>query len=270
MFRYAQTNLQLYVQLGALGYDARALLRVREAHELAMRLVTGQHRATGKPFLCHLVGTASVLAEGGAGPDLVLAGLLHGAYPFGDFGRRDAGERPSKRAIVRSVIGEAAESIVSGYGRSAWIEPTFEDFERRASSLAPIERDLIALRLANDIEEHLDGAMRYAGYHMLEGRYAGVEGARARRLAERLGLERLAQALAESIAACGPRPAEALLRRDQRNSALISPASSCLRPSIALQRRLGDAKRWLAARSGPAGAWLERLRAPARPRVRRA
>jgi (p)ppGpp synthase/HD superfamily hydrolase len=61
---YAQTNLQLYRQLRD-RTDADVAL-VAAAYELALSLFPRSFRATGKPFLCHLVGTASILDSHGA------------------------------------------------------------------------------------------------------------------------------------------------------------------------------------------------------------
>src|SRR5215469_10044102 len=74
---YAQTNIQLYNQLAELGYTAEDARRVHRAYGLAMQLFTGSYRGSGRPFLSHLVGTASVLASVRAPIEVVTAGLLH-------------------------------------------------------------------------------------------------------------------------------------------------------------------------------------------------
>ena len=63
MTAYAQTNIQLYNQLAELGYTAEDVRRVHRGYGLAMQLFTGSYRGSGRPFLSHLVGTASVLAS---------------------------------------------------------------------------------------------------------------------------------------------------------------------------------------------------------------
>jgi len=82
----AQTNLGLYKQAHAAGYARGELVWLRDCYEFATSLFTGHLRASGKPFLSHLVGTASTLAALGAPAVAVGAGLLHAAYSDGDFG----------------------------------------------------------------------------------------------------------------------------------------------------------------------------------------
>ena len=74
---YAQTNIQLYRQLAELGYPSTDVSRVHRGHSLAMKLFTGLFRGSGRPFLAHLVGTASVLASVRVPIEVVTAGLLH-------------------------------------------------------------------------------------------------------------------------------------------------------------------------------------------------
>ena len=81
-----KTNLQLYGQMLRAGRPEQELRLVRDAYELAVRLFAGHFRGNGKPFLAHLVGVASILAEHGHPIELVTAGLLHSVYSFGEFG----------------------------------------------------------------------------------------------------------------------------------------------------------------------------------------
>ena len=83
MHRYAQTNLQLYGQLGAAGWTEPQLALVASGYELAMEICGASFRPNGKPFMCHLVGTASIVASWVAPVDEVVCGLLHSAYTHG-------------------------------------------------------------------------------------------------------------------------------------------------------------------------------------------
>ena len=120
MSRYAQTNLELYAQLGAAGYGEAAVPATAAAYMLAARLFAGLHRASGKVFLAHVVGTASVLVEARARLDVVLAGLVHAAYTHGEFGDGWTGATAAKRAQVRAAIGAEAETLVDRYARWPW------------------------------------------------------------------------------------------------------------------------------------------------------
>src|SRR5262249_52556405 len=81
----AQTNLRPYEELREAGRPAEELLGARRAYDLAARLFAGQYRATGKPFVAHLVGVASIVARLGERQAVVVAALLHAAYDQGAF-----------------------------------------------------------------------------------------------------------------------------------------------------------------------------------------
>ena len=63
MHSYARTNIQLFNQLRQEGYSNTDLRSVRDAYELAMVLFTGRFQPSGRPFVTHVVGTASILAS---------------------------------------------------------------------------------------------------------------------------------------------------------------------------------------------------------------
>src|SRR5262249_6068970 len=116
----AQTNLQLYGQLLALGHASADVAAGAEAYELAMRLLAGCFRGSGKPFLAHAVGTASVLGSVRARVPVVSAGLLHAAYTLGEFGNGWRGASPAKRAEVRRAVGSEVEELVTRYTELEW------------------------------------------------------------------------------------------------------------------------------------------------------
>ena len=124
MAPYAQTNIQFFNQLRSLEYSAADLVLVRDSYELAMELFAGRFRPSGKPFLCHLVGTASILASLKVSPVLVAAGLLHAAYMQGNFGAARGGMSRAKRRRVRSVVSDEVEKLVASYGKLLWSEKT--------------------------------------------------------------------------------------------------------------------------------------------------
>ena len=94
---YAQTNLQLHAQLLDLGCSIEDREYLAAGYRLAADLFSGQYRGSGKPFVAHLVGTASILAATKASATVVAAGLLHAAYDQGDFGLGLLGRHPNKR-----------------------------------------------------------------------------------------------------------------------------------------------------------------------------
>src|SRR5205809_5329802 len=97
MHAYAQTNIQLLNQLRAGGYATAELARIRDVYEFAMLLFTGRYQPCGKPFIDHLVGTASILAFLHRPVEVVAAGLIHAAYVYGDFGSFRSGISDAKR-----------------------------------------------------------------------------------------------------------------------------------------------------------------------------
>lgn len=160
MFEFAQTNLQLRRQMAAQDYSSDAVARVDEAYRLAACLFSAQYRNTGKPFIAHLVGTASILASHAASTDSLVAGLLHAAYMTGDFGFHP-GQRGSsrQRAWLRERIGNAAEERIASYDRLRWNAQTLADISQRYNSLDTLTREVLQVRLANTYEDFMDGAM---------------------------------------------------------------------------------------------------------------
>ena len=120
MYVYAQTNIRLYRQLDERGYAPDDVGAVGRAYELALRLFTCVYRGSGKPFLAHAVGTASILASLRARMPVIAAGLLHAAYTHGEFGNGWRGVSPPKRREVRRAVGEEVESLVARYTELAW------------------------------------------------------------------------------------------------------------------------------------------------------
>jgi len=154
----AQTNIALYKQMHGAGYGGDALTYIRDCYEFASTLFAGHARATGKPFLAHLVGTASVLVSLRAAPEIVAAGLLHAAYEQGDFGLTRWRDRRQK---VKRAIGNGAEDLVHQYQELGWRPQTIDDVRKRLTELSPLERTLVLLRLANELDDNLDLAMNY-------------------------------------------------------------------------------------------------------------
>jgi (p)ppGpp synthase/HD superfamily hydrolase len=152
----AQTNLQLYRQLSERKTTAPDLAAVRCAYELAASLFQGVYRASGKPFIAHLVGTASVLVQDGAPPPLVLAGLLHAAYVQGDFGDGPPGATVARRRKVGEAIGADAEQLVARYTTLPWHVGDLSAHRDLPASLEPLDRDVLRIRLANEVEELVD------------------------------------------------------------------------------------------------------------------
>lgn len=155
----AQTNLSLYKQLHGLGYAHAELTWVRDCYELATSLFAGHLRGSGKPFLAHLVGTASTLADVGAPPVAVVAGLIHAAYEQGDFG---IARWRRRRDRVRAAIGKSAEELVWRYYRMPWSASEISRLQSNLGQVAETDRLVVLMRLANELEDNLDLAMLHS------------------------------------------------------------------------------------------------------------
>ena len=149
---FAQTNLQLYAQLRRAGWPAAEVEAAARAYRLASRLLAGWYRASGKTFVDHFVGTASIVVATGGRPELVRAALLHNAY-----GSVLGAQVPDRRRReVRAAIGVDAEALVDGYAGFPWDDDAVVALATRAGELTALERDLVVLRLANEIDDRLD------------------------------------------------------------------------------------------------------------------
>jgi uronate dehydrogenase len=213
---YAQTNLQLYNQLVDRGDSERDLLEVRRAYDFAVELFAGGVRPSGKPLLAHLVGTASILAGLDQTPGTVIAGLLHAAYSHGDFGDVRSGTTPARSGRVRAAVGDEVEERLAAYKALRWDAETIPATLGKLEGLTAGERELLLIRLANELEDQLDLGLHYSAadrYHVL---YAGAAAKHAVEIARGLGFPRLAGELASAFDATRTNRRPAALRREER------------------------------------------------------
>jgi (p)ppGpp synthase/HD superfamily hydrolase len=166
---YAQTNIQLFNQLGREGWGDQERRQVHDAYELAMTLFAGHFRPNHKPFLAHLVGTASILAVNGASPTVVTAGLLHSAYSHGEFGDGSRGINDRKRRQVRRAVGSLSEAVITNYTPLKWNLSTLSTMLAHASVMSPSEGDVVFVKLADTLEDHLDMGLQYSPNKNLPG-----------------------------------------------------------------------------------------------------
>lgn len=162
MYKYAQTNIQLYNELSHCGYSDADLLRCEQAYQLALSLFGGLVRPNGKVFLCHLVGTASILASHGASCNAVIAGLLHAAYSHDVYGVAYPSMTDKKCRQLVAVVGREVESIIQTYTRLHNDHRRLLDFSENIKGAGGVERAAISIHLANELEDHLYGGMGYA------------------------------------------------------------------------------------------------------------
>jgi (p)ppGpp synthase/HD superfamily hydrolase len=199
---YAQTHLQLLNQLRDHGFSSADLVTVDSAHTYARELFAGCYRASGKPFVCHLVGTASVLASLDVPVAVVTAGLLHAVYMRGDFGAGWLGRSDLKRAQVRQRIGTEIEDLIHRYTLHPWEIDTPAAIETRLAQGDQIDRAVVLIRLANEVDDHFDAGILYCRdatvrlERVRQVRHAVVDTAR------RLGQPKLSSALEIAFDRC--------------------------------------------------------------------
>lgn len=261
---YAQTNLQLFNQLQRAEYDGSEILRVSDAYRLAMRLYTGWFRASGKTFLAHLVGTASVLVHFRAATTAVSAGLLHAAYTSGEFAAGTAGVSPPCRALLAKTVGQDVERLINAYTEFVWTPQTVTALATpdRVETLEPFERELLLIRLANELEDHLDLSALYS-FGQVNGRaYANAYLHPARRLADLLGFPGLAAEL-ERVRCETERGSVDIQFGTDRGAVFVPPHTYQLKLALGVAAR---AAKFKAARCAlRAVRLLKRLGAPGRP-----
>jgi uncharacterized protein DUF6817 len=206
-----------------LGYPDAALVMVHEAYKVAIRLMGAYLRPTGKPFLCHLVGTASILAACRAETSVVVAGLLHAAYTHGHFDGLAGGGSGPKRRHIRRAVGSEVEKLVARYTEYTPASFAPATGRRTPRRLDKLDRQVILIRMANELEDRLDLGMLYCAKvdGDLEPWWAAftraAESARAKAL-----LAELAVAVSEAASSTVP----AALRATKDRSYVIQPAGA--------------------------------------------
>ena len=220
-----QTNVQLLRQMSAAGYGSEDLIAVARAYTLGTRLFSGRYRACGKPFVCHLVGTAAILVWLRAPISSVICGLLHAAYQEGDFGNHADGMTRRKRDYVRSVIGETAEDLIAAYTLSSRTARALVERHAKFSQLTPLETTILLVQLANELEDYRETSvlyMRNADYRLNSIR---LSAASQMEMAHLLGFPALAEAMRETYGASLATTIPPELRSSKDNGYTLIPAS---------------------------------------------
>jgi hypothetical protein len=228
--RVAQTNIQLYNELRASGRALDELICVHRAYELLTALYPGYYQADGKPFVAHGVGVASVLAQLGQPAEIVAVGLLHNVYGNADFGdRHGPGATPARRREVRAAVGERLEALVAGFAELRKRAPTAEEALCLLPGLGAVERSLLLVELADQLEKHVDQGVLYFGHSDWVAGTAQRPGGDLFELADALGQPQLAEMLREAFARTAEEaslvPAELRPSDGRRYLTLVVPRS---------------------------------------------
>src|SRR5215475_1078806 len=155
--QYAQTNIQLFNQLRDGGYSQKDIALIRDAYELAMELFGGRFQASGKPFIAHVVGTASILASLQLSAQIVAAALIHNVYENGDLGEgQKDGISPSRRKRIRRIVGDEVEEYVARLQVRSSYPQAIQRLRDNSEKLSSCDRSVLLLRLADFLEHLLD------------------------------------------------------------------------------------------------------------------
>jgi (p)ppGpp synthase/HD superfamily hydrolase len=158
---YAQTNLQLYQQLDREGYSQSDIQAIRKSYDIAIQKFSGYYRPSGKTFLAHLIGVASILAWLHQPINTVIAGLMHGIYQYGDFGNSTPTITPSKRNHIERLFDTHLESVLYHYAHFQPTFPSLQDYLDRFDHLSSIDREVLLIRLADVLEDSLHEGILY-------------------------------------------------------------------------------------------------------------
>jgi hypothetical protein len=193
----AQTNLELYAQAIGHGYGRQQRRTLADAYQLAHRQVFRLARGSGKPFIAHLVGTASLVMESRRPDDWVIGALLHALYqrrvPF------EGGHSPEqRRGVISNRFGRVVDDLVDRY--TAFES---EDLSRPPTEFAASDDDVLTLRLADELEDLTGFALALHGSDdpTVRGSYAWRRDVKAREapallnLAQFLGLDGIGRGL---------------------------------------------------------------------------
>jgi hypothetical protein len=152
----AQNFSGLAAQANLRGFSSQSITELARAHRAAIELSNGMYRPCGRPFINHLVGTASVLLFYGCSLRLIIAGMLHSTISHGRSPRSPAEDKKIFDYLRQcGPFVEAAARIALLYtGRSGIYQEAAQSGMRLDDypmSLAQIH----LIEAANDLEMHL-------------------------------------------------------------------------------------------------------------------
>ena len=136
----ARNIVELFDQLRRGQYSKEEMALVRRAYQVAMALFSARFQSSGRVFLAHLVGTASLLVSLEQPTHLVAAGLLHNAYGRGDFGDGQRGPPDERRAVIRELVGPRVEELLARFAAHPWDPEQLRRCDREVQVLLVVEQ----------------------------------------------------------------------------------------------------------------------------------
>ncbi len=240
MATYALTYPQLMNQALQAEVNMHGLLRIQAAHDFAEAMVDGMYRAQGVPFLTHLIRTASIALAHEMSLCTVLASMAHAAFILRKFeGSRRQAFRSAHQRDLRAALGDDVERRVTAYEQLPWHQAgALQTHRRNLESYDTLTRDVLAMRLANELEDLLDGALAFTQVPT-EGLLDPERRQDCMALAEQMDLATLARELSQAylqhesmrVPAALVRPACVGYERNERMWS-IDPAQSLARKTL--------------------------------------
>ena len=203
MKQFATTYPQLMNQAIGQRYSTLELTQLAKAHNFAVKLADSIYRAQGVPLLNHLIRSSSIIISENGKIHIVIAMLLHAVYTVSFFnGSCRQRPRQSHRKLIRREFGHDVENLVWKYTQVKWygIE-ALDEHVRQLDSYSTEMRNVLLMRLTNEIEGYLDNAMAYTNTERKEKGIKGY-GARCVELANHLDSPKLAGYLATISVSC--------------------------------------------------------------------
>jgi (p)ppGpp synthase/HD superfamily hydrolase len=149
----AQTNGGLYQHMHLAGAPAEDIRAVQAAYGHAMQLFFGLYRGSGRPFICHLVGTASVVAQIDGRRDMIIAGMFHALFEAAVFPDGRTVKSENNRAMIEKTMGPEVFQLIRLYEQFEWSETSIASMAAQSAAPDDLARRLWILRLANEADE---------------------------------------------------------------------------------------------------------------------
>lgn len=187
-----QTITDLIELAHARGYTAGDMINIKSAHWTALLLSSGGYRPCGRPFINHLIGTASVLIHFGFETRLIVAALLHAAYTHAPRLRGSARETVDTVTRILGGADSPIDRMVRAYTLrdERWTElARLDDWQHVATTE---DADTAIIAMASLIEMRLSGEVRSTGRTDYDGLAAL---AKAEEICDIVGVRGLAETL---------------------------------------------------------------------------
>jgi hypothetical protein len=143
------------------GYQSQELTVLANAYHLAHVLMDGGYRPCGRPFINHLVGTASALIRYGFRIETVAAGLLHSAYTHCPPHNGDLRAAADTVCAWLGGRNSALEKRVRAYTQRSALWARLQSDSNPVENISILDAEILAIAAANEVDMHLSGEYRY-------------------------------------------------------------------------------------------------------------